>query len=235
MENSKQNTNAQNVDLPSEFSFDTIKDFDSHIELSIPNYKHIWELIKSLSSYFIVKNSNVYDLGCSTGIGLKLLSFKNKAENIRFIGYDISENLLKDSHNTKHFSVFNSDITDENTTFPNASLILMVFTLQFLPITKKQGVLKRIYDSLLPGGGFIICEKTINESGKLQDIFTFSYYDFKEQNFTKDQILSKQYDLRFIMKNNTDEEITNMIKSVGFKYIEPFFQSLQFKGYLCIK
>lgn len=235
METSKQNTSVQNADSLSEFSFDTIKDFDSHIELSIPNYRHIWELIKSISSYFIVKNSNVYDLGCSTGIGLKLLSFQNKTENVRFIGYDVSENLLKDCHNTKLFSVFNSDITDENITFPNASLILMVFTLQFLPTTKKQSVLKRIYDSLLPGGCLIVCEKIINESGRLQDIFTFSYYDFKEKSFSKDEILSKQYDLRYIMKNQTDTELKADIEKSGFRYIEPFFQSLQFKGYLCIK
>lgn len=229
----KQNENARNVDL--NFSFDTIENFDSHIELSIPNYKHIWELINSLSSYFIVKNTNVYDLGCSTGLGLKLLLFRNKVENVKFIGYDNSENMIKQSHNTKDYHIVQADITDENLTFPNASLILLIFTLQFLPTSKKMALLKRIYDSLLIGGAMILTEKIFSESGKIQDIFTFSYYDFKEQNFSKEDILNKQHDLRYIMKNNTDAEIKKILSKIGFSYIEPFFQSLQFKGWLCIK
>lgn len=217
------------------FNFDTVKDFDSHIEMSIPNYKHIWELIHPISSYFITQNSNVYDLGCSTGLGLKLLSFNTDVENVKFIGYDISDNMLKEVHNTKRLTILKVDITNDNVTFPNASLILMIFTLQFLPSDKKKAVLKRIYDSLLPGGSFIICEKTIVENGKIQDIFTFCYYDLKSANFSKDETLSKQYDLRFMMKNNTDPEIEKMLREAGFATVNPFFQSLQFKGWLCIK
>lgn len=228
--------NAQNVDISGNFSFDTIRDFDKHIELSIPNYKHIWELINSISTYFIIENSNVYDLGCSTGLGLKLLTLKNKLKNVKYIGYDISENLITEgTRNTNSFLIQKEDITNENITFPNASLILMIFTLQFLPNYKKESILTKIYNSLISGAGFIITEKTIIETGKIQDIFTFSYYDFKENNFTREQILSKQYDLRYIMKNNTETEIIGMLKKVGFRYIETFFQSLQFKGWICIK
>lgn len=75
------------------FSFDTIKDFDKHIDISVPNYKHIYELIESISTYFIKKNTCVYDLGCSTGNVLKMLSIKNDVENVRFIGYEKSENM----------------------------------------------------------------------------------------------------------------------------------------------
>lgn len=227
--------NAQNADMNGDFSFDTIKDFDSHIELSIPNYKHIWELIESMATYFIVENSNVYDLGCSTGQGLKLLSYKNNIKNVNYIGFDVSENLLKQKNSTAHYSLYLVDITNENILFPNSSLSLMIFTLQFIPTSKKVNLLKRVYDGLISGGAFILTEKTITETGKMQDIFTFSYYDFKIKSFSRDEILKKQHDLRFIMKNNTDGEILELLNLAGFKYIEPFFQSLHFKGYLCLK
>lgn len=226
---------VQNADISGKFSFDTIKDFDSHIEVSIPNYAHIWELINSLSSYFIVKNSSVYDLGCSTGLGLKMLYLSNKIENVKFIGFDISRHLLEKAATTQDYYITYEDITNKNIRFPNASLILMIFTLQFISTSDKESVLNRIYDSLINGGAFIITEKILIETGKLQEIFTFSYYDFKEKNFTKEQILNKQYDLRYIMKNNTSNELENLLNKCGFRYIEPFFQSLQFKGWLCIK
>ena len=50
-----------------EFSFDTIQNFDEHILSSIPCYSLIIENIKSFAKYFIQENTNVYDIGCSTG------------------------------------------------------------------------------------------------------------------------------------------------------------------------
>ena len=73
------------------FSFDTINDFDNHIIKSIPNYDILFSSIKSISEYFFCENTNVYDLGCSTG---KLLKSINN--NCNKIGYDIANLLPKE-------------------------------------------------------------------------------------------------------------------------------------------
>jgi len=65
------------------FDFNTIKDFDSHILKSIPNYDVLIEAIISMSEYFVTKDAIIYDLGCSTGKLLKTLPFPNDK-----IGYD---------------------------------------------------------------------------------------------------------------------------------------------------
>ena len=217
------------------FDFDTIVDFDQHIEQSIPGYSLMWDLISRISSYFITKNTNVYDLGCSTGAGLNRIYRSNSVQDVKFIGYDISDNMIQCAENTRSFFILKEDITDENLVFPKASVILMVFTLQFIPETKKANILKRAYDSLLPGGCLLICEKTLIRSGKVQDVFTFSHYDMKKESFSSDEILSKQYDLRSIMKNSTSASICTMLNNAGFEVMKTFFQSLQFKGWLCIK
>ena len=41
--------------------------FDEHIEKSIRGYGHLLEDIVGLSRYFVENDTNVYDLGCSTG------------------------------------------------------------------------------------------------------------------------------------------------------------------------
>jgi len=217
------------------FSFDTIKNFDNHIELSVPNYKHIWELISKMSSYFITPDSNIYDIGCSTSLGLKQLNLNTNILDTHFIGYDISDNMLKGVRQTNNFHILKKDITEPTVKFENASLILSIFTIQFININKRLEILQRIYNGLNYGGAFIISEKVYLSRGEFQDIFTFSYYDFKQESFSNEEIMKKQSDLRFIMKPLTEKENISLFKAAGFKKIETFFQSLNFKAWILIK
>lgn len=216
-----------------EFSFDTIKDFDGHINKSIPSFNILLNLIENISYSFIRDNYNVYDLGCSKGSLLLNLSKGNKT-NSGFIGYDISSNLLpKKEYSNTLFQ--KRDITDEDTKFIDPSLILSIFTLQFIDYNKRQPLLNKIYKSLNKGGAFIVAEKVFVKDSYIQDIFTFALYDYKRNNFTPSEILSKQKDLRKIMFPLKEKENIKLFKKAGFKKIEPFFQSLNFKAWLCIK
>lgn len=215
------------------FSFDTIDNFDKHIELSVPNYKHIYELIESMSSYFIKTNTNVYDLGCSTGLMLRGLSIMNKLEGVRFLGYEISDNMRPKS--MVGFEWIKRDITEEKLKFSNASLILSIFTLQFLSLDNREAVLKRCYEGLNREGAMIVTEKTYIDNTFLNDVYTFSYYDYKLKTFSEVEILEKQRDLRYIMRPITEAENIKMFNRAGFEKIECFFTSLMFKGWVLIK
>ena len=48
--------------------------FDEHVSQSIPHYKDIQKYVCSLSEWFLKENSTIYDLGCSTGETIKMLS-----------------------------------------------------------------------------------------------------------------------------------------------------------------
>lgn len=215
------------------FSFDTIEDFDKHIELSVPNYTHLSELIRNISSYFIKSNTNVFDLGCSTGLLLKNLSLEISEQNVRYIGYEVSENMRPKTK--AFFEWVKKDITDQNLDLSNSSLILSIFTLQFLDVSKRNNLLKKIHSSLNEGGALIVAEKTYLENGFLNDVFTFSYYDYKLKSFSESEILAKQKDLRYIMRPLTESENIEMFKNAGFKKIECFFSSLLFKAWVLIK
>ena len=47
--------------------------FDEHIEKSIRGYSHLIEDVISLSRYFVEDDTNVIDVGCSTGKMTKAL------------------------------------------------------------------------------------------------------------------------------------------------------------------
>lgn len=214
------------------FDFNTIENFDDHIDKSVSNYREITDLIKLLSTYFIKDGNFVYDLGCSTGKLIKELSLDNPGAD--FIGYDISTNMIKESEEG-NVSFVNVDITDKNLKFYNTNLILSIFTLQFLDIEDRYNLVKRVYNNLNRGGAFIVTEKIFLDSGFLQDVFIFTHYDQKLKSFKPKEILSKQRDLRRIMRPLTDSENIDIFKEAGFTKIETFYQSLNFKGWILVK
>ena len=117
----------------------------------------------------------------------------------------------------------------------DACIIYSIFTLQFLPVYRRLAVLENIYNGLLDGGALIFAEKVYSENSKIQDIFTFLYYDFKKESFTEQEILIKEFSLRNQMKPLTMQENIELLNKAGFKIIEIFFQQFNFIGWLCIK
>lgn len=210
------------------FSFETINDFDNHISNSILGYDILHNLIINISSFFIKENTVPIDLGCTSG---KLLQTVRDAYKCKCIGYDIIDNQFID----KSLDLRKQDITDNDFVIPKTNLIYSVFTLQFIEYNKRILVLKKIYESLDKNGAFVFCEKEMCKSGIVQDVFTFSNYQYKKGKFTEKEILSKEYDLRKLMNTLNSSNNIELLKMAGFKTIEPFFQSLNFKGYLCIK
>jgi tRNA (cmo5U34)-methyltransferase len=205
------------------FDFNTIQNFDDHINKSIPNYDILWNSISSMSEYFFVDNTNVYDLGCSTGKLLKSLDIKCYK-----YGYDVATLLPQE----EGFSY-----VDLNEPFPlmNACVVYSIFTMQFLKPSSRHNYLKTIYDGMNEGGALFICEKLYQDNGKMQEIFSFSHYDYKLNNFSTDEIFKKERDLRYIMKPNSERELDIMLQDVGFHNVTTFWQMFNFKGIIAIK
>jgi len=211
------------------FSFDTIENFDDHIEKSIPNFGVLMGTIKSMSDYFITEDQRIYDMGCSTGRLLKEIPYD---DNVK-IGYDIAKLLPEqDGGNNIEF-----EYKDLNKPFKisNACVVYSIFTTQFLKRKERYNYLESICAGLTTGGALFLTEKIYQDDGKLQEIMAFSHYDYKCRNFTEEEIVKKERDLRFIMKPNTQGELEDLLYNVGFSKITTFWQSYNFIGILAIK
>lgn len=208
------------------FDFNTIQDFDNHIDKSIPNYNILISTILSISDYFITKDTTIYDLGCSTGKLLLDIDYPNLK-----IGYDNS-NLMPKHSNIVHFIE-----TDLNNIFEitNACIVYSIFTMQFLNRDSRYNYCETVYNGLNEGGAFILCEKIYQENGLIQEILSFSHYDYKLKHFSAKEIIDKEKDLRYIMKPNTLIQNVELLKKVGFKNISTFWQSYNFVGLIAVK
>jgi len=212
--------------MDTKFDFNTIQDFDNHIEKSIPSFDNLMNAINSMSEYFITKNSVIYDLGCSTGKLLKSIKYDNLK-----IGYDNAKILPKE-HDKIQFQ--NVDL-ENRFEIKNSCLVYSIFTMQFLNRHCRQNYCNTIYNGLNKGGALIICEKIYQENGMIQEILTFSHYEHKYKEFSENEIIKKEKDLRYIMKPNTMKDNIELLNNAGFKNITQFWQSYNFVGLIAIK
>ena len=209
------------------FDFSTIQDFDNHISKSILGYDVLHSLIVNISSFFIKTGVVPVDLGCTSG---KLIKILEQQYGCKCIGFDIT-----DAQFEAGFDLRKQDITAIDFEIPQTNIIYSIFTLQFIDYSHRLTLLKKIHASLYKNGAFVFCEKEICSNGVIQEVFTFSNYQNKQKAFSPGEILKKEIDLRSIMNPLETSDNMELLREAGFKVIEPFFQSLNFKGYLCKK
>jgi tRNA (cmo5U34)-methyltransferase len=212
------------------FNFDTISNFDGHISASIKGYDLLDSLVLNICSFFAKKETTIIDLGCASGRIISRLA-EIYPDN-QCTGYDITDHNFVAGTRAK---LVKQDITASDFYIPAANIILSVFTMQFINFTDRLYVLQKVFASLQKGGVFIFCEKTTNETGIFQEVFTFANYDYKKSSFTPGQILDKEKDLRRIMSCFPSKTNKKWLRLAGFRHVTPFFQSLNFKGWLCMK
>lgn len=209
------------------FDFNKIDDFDKHINLSIPNYDFLKKQVKFFIEALTEQDTNILDLGCSTG---SLLLSLDKNKTCQYYGYDISnlipiENL--DGINFLKEDLLKAELPE------NCSVVSSIFTLQFLPRHKRKDVIKKAYDSLNEGGYFIICEKTHSSDPCLESITNSVYFKYKRNHFTDEEILQKQQELTSVMKLKTANEIEKEL--CDFSMVEMFWKSYGFCGFIARK
>jgi tRNA (cmo5U34)-methyltransferase len=215
--------------------------FDNHIEQSIRGYSNLLEDVVSLSRYFVEDDTNIVDIGCSTGKLTKAMMEYNSDHSpaAQYFGVEVADGFKQDlKDRTKELNKGNVEFVMKDIRkfqFSNCNLVTSIFTLQFMPKKDRKKVVQNIYHGLNEGGAFIFAEKTICESALVQDMITFNYYDYKRKSFDTEDIMDKEKTLRNIMKPLTWKDLELMVSFAGFKTVQPFWRNHSFVGALAIK
>jgi len=243
MPNKKKDTLFKKSTAPGKFEFNepVARVFDDMLERSVPFYKECQQMVIDLALHFAQKNSTVYDLGCSTGtLLLSLTRAIPENQNIRFVGLDNSEAMLKKAHGKLKGYLKRCELVTANLEsdfeLSDASVVIMNYTLQFIPPKRRAAMLKRIYKGLLPGGGLILIEKVRGESDGLNDLFVEQYHAYKRsQGYSKLEIAKKREALENVLIPLKPGKNRDLLEATGFRQVDVFFKWFNFAGFLAIK
>jgi len=146
---------------------------------------------------------------------------------------DFWESYNEDERNIHNLQYFKGDVLSYD--FYNCSYVTSIFTLQFMSFRDRKEVFRKVYDGLMPGGAFVFAEKTMPENVRIHEIRTFTYYDFKRNTFTTEDIMDKEKQLRHMTKPSTRNEILEMCRLSGFDIVDTFWQNHAFTGFIALK
>jgi tRNA (cmo5U34)-methyltransferase len=218
-----------------EFNKEVTDVFDEMLERSIPDYEGMRETTTELAVRYAVPETFVVDLGCSRGAALKPI-YSVLEDSVSYAGIEISEPMRDAAVTEIPFAeILNTDLRHD---YPglDASVVLSVLTLQFIPIEYRQKIVANVYDSLRPGGAFLLVEKILGRDSFTNELFIETYLKRKGANgYSQEEINRKRESLEGVLVPVTSLWNEDLLKVAGFKHVECYWRHLNFAAWIGIK
>lgn len=224
-----------------EFNENVARVFPDMIRRSVPGYGSMITMLGLMAERYAQPGSNIYDLGCSLGAASLAMRRRIKPHDCQIIAVDNSAAMVEGCrHNIDNdLSPIEVDVRCEDIreiNYQNASVVVLNFTLQFLPPEQRRPLLQKIYDALLPGGVLVLSEKLEfadkDEAATLEAL----HLDFKRANGYSDlEISQKRSALENVLIPDTAELHQQRLQEIGFRQAERWFQCFNFASFLAIK
>ena len=215
--------------------------FDDMLDRSVPFFQEIQRMIAEMAADVAVDGTNIYDLGCSTGNTLLNLD-SVVGQGVKFIGVDYSKDMLKRCRQKlsqrglrRDHELICADL-NQGISIQNASMVLMVLTLQFVRPLHRDSLIKSILEGLNENGCLILVEKVLGEDSVFNRLFIKYYYDLKKRHgYSGMEIAQKREALENILIPYKLLENREMLLRAGFRYCDVFFKWYNFTGIVALK
>lgn len=215
--------------------------FEDMINRSVPGYATIVGMIGTLAQRYAQPDSVCYDLGCSLGAASFAMRQQIQTQGCRIRAIDTSQamldrfdKVLAANPEGVPIDLVCGDILDAE--IANASVVVLNFTLQFIPLERRAQLIQRIHNGLRPGGMLILSEKIHFEDPALNQLFIDLHHRFKEQNgYTQTEISRKRAAIENVLVPETLRTHDQRIREAGFASCAVWFQCFNFASMVAVK
>jgi len=215
--------------------------FDDMIRRSVPGYGDSIAMSMVFAEKYVQPNSNCYDLGCSLGASTLAMRKGIKKEGCRIIAVDNSpamanrcRDIAAQDISDVPVDVVNADIKD--IAISNASLVVLNYTLQFVPPTGRDALIKKIYDGMLPGGCLLLSEKIAFSDEREQQFQIDMHHSFKRLNgYSATEISQKRTAIENVLIPDTLNKHRERLAVGGFEKTILWFQCFNFVSLAAFK
>jgi tRNA (cmo5U34)-methyltransferase len=206
------------------FDFSKVENFDDHIAQSIPMLAELDTLLNRIMFDFAQAGTAVIDVGCSTG---RLLRKIDKRTDVKYVGIDRDMEPEPDPD----IDFIKDDILQMY--LDPASVIVSVFTAQFLPYHDRAHFFETCHDTLVTGGVLLVAEKLHSIDRRLDNSLSAQLMTFKRKTFTDQEIVDKAVALAPVMHQQTGLGLMEELRM--FRSVDPIWRWGNFACYAAIK
>ncbi|MGI9202757.1 MAG: carboxy-S-adenosyl-L-methionine synthase CmoA [Woeseiaceae bacterium] len=228
---------------PGSFEFnDAVADvFPDMLRRSIPGYDATIDAIGALASRYIQPGTKCYDLGCSLGAATLAIQRNICVPDCEILAVDNAPAMIERCQ--KILSQASAKVTTQvveadvrQVAIENASMVVMNYTLQFVPPGDRLAMIKRIYAGMTPGGVFVLSEKVADDDADVEGLLVDLHHDFKRRNAYSDlEISRKRTAIENVLIPETTCKHLRRLKEAGFEHMSVWLKHFNFISIIAIK
>jgi tRNA (cmo5U34)-methyltransferase len=227
------------------FDRDVVDVFPDMIRRSVPGYETIVAMTGTLAERYAQPGSRLYDLGCSLGASTLAIRGGVHRQGCTLVAVDNAPDMIErcrqilDMDAEKHTPPVDTRLicaNIEDVRIDDASLVVLNFTLQFIPPGRRQALLSGIYQGLRPGGILVLSEKVVFEDSDHNELMIDLHHSFKRANGYSDlEISQKRTALERVLIPETLNAHRQRLRDIGFGSVDVWFQCFNFASLIAIK
>ena len=233
---------------PFSFNQSVVDVFPDMLKRSVPGYEAIIKQSALLASRYAQPNTRLYDLGSSLGAtsmamrdallaadpgaqalskGCEVHAVDNSAAMVHACRQLVVESPIP-------IVVHEADL--QTHPISNASVVAMNFTLQFVELKARAGLMEKIAQALQPGGALVLSEKVCFADPVVDRLHIDMYHAFKRANGYSDlEISQKRTALDNVLVPDTLDVHHERLINAGFTHVSIWFQCFNFASLIAIK
>lgn len=215
--------------------------FPDMLERSIPGYAQTIEAIGMLARRHVQAGSQCYDLGCSLGAATLAMRHNIKEAGCKIIAVDNASAMVErcralvaDDTAPTPVDVVLADLQDVK--ISNASMVVMNYTLQFLPPAERAAAIDAIAAGMREDGVFVLSEKVVDEDPDFDSQLSDLHHDFKRRNaYSELEIARKRAAIENVLIPESIATHVTRLKRAGFRHVGVWLRWFNFVSLLAIR
>jgi tRNA (cmo5U34)-methyltransferase len=237
-----------NPDLGSEpFRFDesVARVFPDMLRRSIPGYAASIEAIGSLAARYVTPESRAYDLGCSLGAATLAIRQGIRQSGCRIVAIDNAPAMIERcrciieqddarADGATPVDLVLGDIRDAD--IHSASMVVLNYTLQFLALDDRDGIVRRICKGMNDGGLLVLSEKVVDEDPHVEELLVDLHHEHKlRHEYSQLEISGKRAALENVLVPETVSAHRERLAAAGFRHSAVWLRYFNFVSIIAIR
>ncbi|MCH6549466.1 MAG: carboxy-S-adenosyl-L-methionine synthase CmoA [Proteobacteria bacterium] len=226
---------------PFEFNDAVAEVFPDMLQRSIPGYAASILTIGSLARRYVRPETHCFDLGCSLGAATIAMRHNISGPGCRIQAIDSSPAMIRRCRKiiaaddaSVPVDVIAGDVREAD--IENASMVVMNYTLQFLPLADRDDMITKVCEGMNSGGIFVLSEKIVDDDREIEELLVDLHREQKRRNAYSDSEISRKREaIENVLMPESLAAHEARLKNAGFSHISVWLRYFNFISVVAIK
>ncbi len=226
---------------PFQFNEAVAEVFPDMLKRSIPGYAASILTIGSLARRYVRPETRCFDLGCSLGAATLAMRHNISEPGCRIQAIDSSIAMIRkcrkaivDDDASVPVELVAGDVREAE--IENASMVVMNYTLHFLPVADRNDLIAKVFEGMNAGGVFVLSEKIVDDDSDIEKLLVDLHHEQKKRNAYSDSEISRKREaIENVLVPESLPTHETRLTNAGFSHVGVWLRYFNFISLVAIK